>query len=620
MNPSTLPDAPLPAPLPPVPVAPALPIQAAGSALNPVLPAPAVAGAAPAQPRPAATTIVLRDHEAGRLEVLMLLRTATASFMPSTHVFPGGTLDRADAAQLAAADEPADALAARLLLGELPVGLAVAALRECFEECGVWLGAPAAATPEATAAAAEQLRAARTRLRAGTADIATLARELGLPLATSALHSWSHWVTPLGLPKRFDTRFFVVAMPPGQTPVVDAEETTALAWWHPAEALQRHHAGEFDLAFATRRTLEELSEHADVAQVLAAAARIRAIEPRHPRVSRTHAGQRQVLLPEHPAYAEICRLDPLGHGCALSSLAAEAPVEIAPGVLRLTAPNPGRMTGPGTNTYLLDTGDGGVVVLDPGPALPAHADAIRAACAGRALRAVLVTHTHIDHSPGAALLDAGVPHIGLPPPAHGRQDASFAPGLQPADGQDFSWGMLVLQAVHTPGHASNHVCWWLAREALLFTGDHLMQGSTVVIDPPDGDMAVYLDQLRSLPARLPGLAWLAPGHGFLMDRPAERIERLLAHRVAREAKVLRALADAGAEIGPAPATLDALLPRVYADVPAGLHPVAARSLLAHLLKLEGEGRVRRDAAAAAAQRWQLVDSPAGLPVVPTLRR
>ncbi|MFM2066856.1 MAG: hypothetical protein RLZZ584_1765 [Pseudomonadota bacterium] len=580
------------------------------SALDPVLPPSALPGAAPAVPRPAATTIVLRD-QAGRLEVLMLLRSAQASFMPATHVFPGGTLDRADAAQLAAADEPTERIGARLLLGDLPPGLAVAALRECFEECGVWLGAPApAGDPAGLAAWQARLHDARARLRAGTADLATLARELGLPLASSALRPWSHWVTPLGLPKRFDTRFFVVAMPAGQTPVVDAEETTALAWWHPAQALQRHRAGEFDLAFATRTTLEELAQHTDVAGVLGAAARIQAIAPRHPRVSRTHAGQRQVLLPEHPAYAEVCRLDPLGHGRAHSSLAAGEPVEIAPGVLRLTAPNPGRMTGPGTNTYVLDTGDGGAVVIDPGPALPAHADAIRAACAGRTLRAVLVTHTHIDHSPGAALLDAGAARIGLAPPAHGRQDAGFAPDRQPVDGELLRWGELSLQALHTPGHASNHVCWWLAREALLFTGDHLMQGSTVVIDPPDGDMAVYLAQLRSLPDRLPGLAWLAPGHGFLMDRPAERITRLLAHRAAREHKVLRALgavggaAAAGGTGAAVARSIDELLALVYDDVPAHMHPVAARSLLAHLLKLAQEGRARRsDDASVAGGRW-----------------
>jgi glyoxylase-like metal-dependent hydrolase (beta-lactamase superfamily II) len=342
--------------------------------------------------------------------------------------------------------------------------------------------------------------------------------------------------------------------------------------------------------------------------VLAAAACIQAIAPRHPRVSRTHAGQRQVLLPEHHAYAEVCRIDPTGHGRAHSSLAAGQPVEIAPGVLRLTAPNPGRMTGPGTNTYVLDTGDGGAVLIDPGPAMPAHLDAIHAACAGRALRAVLVTHTHIDHSPAAALFDAGVPRIGLPAPRHGRHDTSFVPDLQPADGERLRWGALALQAVHTPGHASNHVCWWLEREALLFTGDHLMQGSTVVIDPPDGDMAVYLAQLRSLPERLPTLAWLAPGHGFLMDRPAEHIARLLAHRAAREHKLLGALAACAGAPGapvdpagaPAAASIDELLPRVYDDVPAQMHPVAARSLLAHLLKLAQEGVVNRHGDG----RWQ----------------
>jgi glyoxylase-like metal-dependent hydrolase (beta-lactamase superfamily II) len=155
----------------------------------------------------------------------------------------------------------------------------------------------------------------------------------------------------------------------------------------------------------------------------------------------------------------------------------------------------------------------------------------------------------------------------------------------PADGACFEWGTLKLQALHTPGHASNHVCWWLAREALLFTGDHLMQGSTVVIDPPDGDMAVYLDKLRSLPDRLPDLAWLAPGHGFLMDRPAWHVARLLAHRAAREAKVLAALVHTG------PARPVELLAHVYDDVAGRLHGAAERSLLAHLIKLQGEGRV-----------------------------
>jgi glyoxylase-like metal-dependent hydrolase (beta-lactamase superfamily II) len=249
-----------------------------------------------------------------------------------------------------------------------------------------------------------------------------------------------------------------------------------------------------------------------------------------------------------------------------------------------------------------------VVVLDPGPALPAHLEAIRAACAGRPLRAVLVTHTHIDHSPAAMVLaaqmteqmaagqgGAPIPCIGLPVPAHGRQDASFIPSQAPADGERLRFGTLELQAVHTPGHASNHVCWWLQRERLLFTGDHLMQGSTVVIDPPDGDMAAYLASLRMLPARLPELAWLAPGHGFLMDQPARRIAALIAHREARRAKVLAALSA-----HPGGRTVADLIPAVYADVPTALHPVAMRSLLAHLIELRGDGLAREGEGG----RWQ----------------
>lgn len=549
----------------------------------PSLPPAAAPQSAPVHPRPAATTLIVRDH-GGRLEVLMLLRSAQASFMPATHVFPGGAVDREDADHLAAADEPVDTITQRLLLGELSPALAVAALRECFEECGLWLGVDLH-PGEAGDIERARLRLARERLCAGSSNIADLARELGLPLATSALHPWSHWVTPLGLPKRFDTRFFVVRLPAGQTPVVDAAEATALAWWHPAEALQRHRGGEFDLALATRRSLEELAAFVDVASLLGAAAALREMAPRHPRVTHTHAGQRWPILAEHPAYAEVCKLDPLGHGRAYSTLAPGLPVEIAPGVQRLTAPNPGMMTGPGTNTYLLDTGDGGVVVLDPGPLMQAHAEAILAACAGRTLRAVLVTHTHIDHAPAAALLPGDAPRIGLPPPAAGRHDGSFTPDVLPDDAAWFEWGPLKLQAIHTPGHASNHVCWWLAQEALLFTGDHLMQGSTVVIDPPDGDMAVYLDKLRTLPDRLPDLAWLAPGHGFLMDRPAVHVARLLAHRAAREAKVLAALVHTG------PARPVELLVHVYDDVAGRLHGAAERSLLAHLIKLQHEGRV-----------------------------
>lgn len=254
-------------------------------------------------------------------------------------------------------------------------------------------------------------------------------------------------------------------------------------------------------------------------------------------------------------------------------------VRLAPGVHRLTAFNAGMMTGPGTNTWIL--GEEEHAVLDPGPASPEHIDNILAKTPGR-VRWVLATHTHPDHSPGAALLAERTRArvIGPMPPPGSRQDHSFEPEVQPRDEQEFDLGGLVLQAIHTPGHASNHICWWLAALGVLFTGDHVMQGSTVVIAPPDGDMSAYIASLQrvlGLPLRA-----LAPGHGHWIEHPRREIEALVAHRLGREQKVLGVLETLGS------ATTGDLLARVYDDVPERLHPVAAQSLEAHLLKLEKE--------------------------------
>ena len=258
---------------------------------------------------------------------------------------------------------------------------------------------------------------------------------------------------------------------------------------------------------------------------------------------------------------------------------------LAPSIRRLTAFNAGTMTGPGTNTWIL--GEKEIAVLDPGPASPRHVRNIVDQAPGE-VRWILATHTHLDHSPGAALLAelTGAPLIGPPPPPGPRQDSSFCPDLQPEDGQEFDLGGFVLRAVHTPGHASNHFCWWHAPQGVLFTGDHIMQGSTVVIAPPDGDMSAYmasLDRLLGLPIRA-----MAPGHGRWIDQPEQEIRGLISHREKREEKVVSAMHALG------PAALEAILPRVYDDVPERLHPAAALSLEAHLLKLEREGRARRD--------------------------
>ncbi len=251
-------------------------------------------------------------------------------------------------------------------------------------------------------------------------------------------------------------------------------------------------------------------------------------------------------------------------------------------VRRITAPNPGIMTGPGTNTYLV--GNGELAVIDPGPAIESHVNAIvDAAAAMKApIRWILCTHTHMDHSPAANLLrdatDAVV--IGMPASTPQSQDAAFNPDQIWDEGDFIATDEYRLQAIHTPGHASNHLCFYLEEEAMLFTGDHIMQGSTVVIAPPDGDMKAYLDSLQKLKSH--NLNKFAPAHGTLIDHPADIIEGLIQHRLQREAKVVKSLRqNPNLE-------LEQLTPLVYDDVPSFLHPIARFSLLAHLKKLEAE--------------------------------
>jgi glyoxylase-like metal-dependent hydrolase (beta-lactamase superfamily II) len=252
-------------------------------------------------------------------------------------------------------------------------------------------------------------------------------------------------------------------------------------------------------------------------------------------------------------------------------------------VRRVTAPNPGMMTGPGTNTYLVGTDR--LALIDPGPESAPHLAAMLEA-AGKQLAWILCTHTHLDHSPGAKALKArtGAQVLGFGAvPDDGRQDTAFRPDRALRDGDTVDCGVFRLRAVHTPGHASNHLCYLLEQQKLIFTGDHIMQGSTVVISPPDGEMATYLKSLERLLAL--DLDAIAPGHGHVIEKPHDEVRRLIAHRMKREQKVLDAFQHGN------PATLDGLLPFVYDDVPQGVHPVARRSLHAHLIKLAREGRV-----------------------------
>lgn len=256
---------------------------------------------------------------------------------------------------------------------------------------------------------------------------------------------------------------------------------------------------------------------------------------------------------------------------------------IAPQVRRLVATNPSFMTGPGTNTYIL--GRERFVIIDPGPAEGRHIERILAATNG-AIDRVLVTHTHRDHSPGArALVEATeAPVYGMLARDDGHQDLTFKPDRVLSDNDTIAFDAGTIRALHTPGHASNHLCYLLKDAGLLFTGDHLMQGSTVVIAPPDGDMKAYLDSLARL-QREP-VTRLAPGHGLTIEDAQAEIAHIIAHRLKREAKVLATVEEF------APASIDALVVRVYDDVDPRVHALAKSSLLAHLQKLETQGRVR----------------------------
>jgi glyoxylase-like metal-dependent hydrolase (beta-lactamase superfamily II) len=260
---------------------------------------------------------------------------------------------------------------------------------------------------------------------------------------------------------------------------------------------------------------------------------------------------------------------------------------LAPNLQRLVAPNPSSLTGPGTNTYIVGSGPR-YMVVDPGPDDTTHVDRILA-LTNACISHVLCTHSHPDHSPGAAALQARtqVDVLGRPAPRDDHQDESYRPDRSLEDGDVIEVTGASVRALHTPGHASNHVCLLLEPEGWLLTGDHLMSGSTVVILPPDGSMRLYLESLRRL--RLLPLAALLPGHGAVMPDPLGEIDRVIAHRLQRESKVLNGLLHLGGA-----ATLGELVPIVYADTPAALHPLARYSLLAHLQKLLEERRVRQD--------------------------
>jgi glyoxylase-like metal-dependent hydrolase (beta-lactamase superfamily II) len=253
---------------------------------------------------------------------------------------------------------------------------------------------------------------------------------------------------------------------------------------------------------------------------------------------------------------------------------------LSPMVRRILAPNPGVMTGPGTNTYLVGIDE--VVVVDPGPDDDGHLEAILG-CGGDRIRWIVCTHTHPDHHPLTGRLAAST---GAEVLAYDSRDG-LSVDVELRDGDIIEATEFRLRAVHTPGHASNHLCYLVEEERLLFSGDHVMQGSTVVIAPPDGDMAAYLASLERLRAMRPPLRAIAPGHGHLIEDPAGALAELVAHRLDRERQVLETLEDLGGKATPAD-----LVARIYVDLVEELVPRARQTVHAHLRKLRDDRKVK----------------------------
>ena len=537
----------------------------------------------PAPALPAATLLLLRDRAEGGWEVLMTRRAAAASFAPDMFVFPGGGVEPQDA-------QPGDEvyLPQSGVKPELQAAV-VAALRETWEEMGVLLAVDAKAQP---------VQPALVQSLDRTQPLWPQLRALGLQLDARSVWQIGHFTAPPHLSKRFTVPFFVARMPHGQVAVPDDREQFEAVWVQPVQALQAHRAQQMPMMLPTVRTLAYLAPLPSAQAVLERAAQGPMWE--HAPRFVLEAGKEKSLLEHDAAYAEACMVAPdgqVGHDVAWQN---EKPVALRKHVQRLTAPNPGVMTGPGTNSYVVGSRSTGFIVIDPGPADAAHVARLGAATGGE-VRHIVCTHSHPDHAPGAALLQAwcesqGKPKplvYGLPSAPTAAPSSYFVPDVKLDDGmcvavQGTEGSLQVthtLQAIFTPGHAANHLCLLLKEDALLFSGDHVLNGSTTIVDTPDGNMRDYIDSLDKLLAVCEQMQveFLLPAHGHVLGQAAQVIHKLKSHRLAREEKVLQAMRNQPS------GSLADWVAQAYADTPENLWPLAQRSLIAHVERIRELG-------------------------------
>jgi len=494
--------------------------------------------------RGSAVVVLLRGH--GRdLETWWVRRSAAASVMPGFDAFPGGTIEPADAEL--PVEEAAD---------ETERVLRACAIREAFEETGVLIGlaGPTSCPPE-------RLLEARQSLLAGVVTFPRLAWECGWSFRADALTFAGRWRTPPFTPVRFDASYYLARVPEGQEPSLHGTELASGEWIRPLDALDRYHDGRAAFATPILHTMLALSEGED------------------------DLPARLAEGPELAAYP-VRRME-YKWGIVLHPMK--------------TRPLPPATH---TNTYLV--GERELALVDPGSGDP---DELESLCTllevlrveGRRLKLILLTHHHSDHAGGVEAVQQRwrVPVAAHPATARHRhvdrlladgERVSLAPGLG-------DWDLRVL---HTPGHAQGHLSFLHERTKSLFCGDLIPGGKgTVILDPPDGELAAYLASLERLLAE--PVETLFPAHGSPQGAASQRIRGLIQHRLRREKHVLAALAAGLQE-------LSALVEQVYADTPGELWAYAERTLLAHLLKLEAEGRAAR-----AGERWRLMAPGPGEP-------
>ncbi len=503
----------------------------------------------PATERPpfrASAALVMVRGEGQAIEVFWVRRSDAVSYMPGSHAFIGGSVNPEDMdLEIEGAPEGAERF------------LRACAVREALEEAGVLVALAADVPAPAAATVAE----ARRKLLAGEATFPALARAHGWRFRADGLTFAGRWQTPPFSAQRFDALYFLARVPEGQSPSIRVGELAEGEWVRPHRAIARWMEGEVTFPAPILWTLITLAEGGG-----------------GPDGGEGDLAARLARAPER-ARRPVRRIE-LKWGIVLHPMK--------------TRPLP-----PATHTNAYLVGEREMALIDPGSDDPEELGSLfrlieALAEDGRRLKLVLLTHHHSDHCAGA---DAVRSRFKAQVAAHAEnarhvkvdftlEDGDWVP-LLPGHGD---WN---LRALHTPGHAPGHLCFLHPRTRSLFTGDVIPGGTgTVIIDPPEGDMAAYMASLERL-TREP-VEWLFPGHGAPQGAALRRIHALIAHRQEREAKVLAAL---DRELKP----IAALVERAYADTPCELWRYAERSLLAHLLKLEAEGRAGRDG-----ERWRAV--------------